>query len=66
MKIGDLKDMIAGLQDRANDAEDAHAYEDTIREAVLWAISQGTAEDAKRLAELALSTSAIVFPRRCA
>jgi hypothetical protein len=48
-----------------DDDEQAHGLEDDMREAVLRAIMDG-AENAKDLAEIALSTNEIKFSRWCA
>jgi len=65
MKTADAKQLLEELRAIAaeGDSEAAHSLEDHIRGAVLEAIADGSAEDARALARVALSTADIEFER---
>jgi tellurite resistance protein len=66
MTSKDVKARIAKIEKMRGDSEVAHSEEDSLRAAVLKAIADGTAEDAREMARLALTTSEISFARWCA
>ena len=61
-----LQAMLDAIRAVAYDGEHAHALEDDMREAVLRAIADGTAWDAREAAALALTSSSMDFDRHCA
>jgi hypothetical protein len=65
MKRADIEQLIQTMRENAKDNEWAHGLEDSIREQALGAIASGevTGDEARDLARLALSTSAIKFDR---
>ncbi len=63
--VDTLKEALVLLGEIREDDEEAHAFEDDMRNAVLVAISEGAANPAG-LAGLALISSTIQFSRWCA
>lgn len=66
MTIQEVADCIAKIDAVKWDDESAHSREDAMRETVLRAIADGTAEDAAEMARLALTTEDMDFARWCA
>ena len=66
MSLEDVKKAIEKIEAVSADDEAAHSYEDDLHKDVLHAIADGTAEDPKAMAELALTTVDIEFARWCA
>lgn len=66
MKPEDVKDIIDRIRSMAGDPEAAHSLEDNMRDKVLHAIATGGYGEASKLADYALASSDIVFPRWCA
>ncbi len=62
MKVNDVVDRLAAIRDAAVDDE-AHQLEDQLFSDVLEAIADGTAEDPREMARLALSSLEIDFHR---
>lgn len=67
MKIKEVTDLIQEIEKFCEEGDDevAHVREDEMREKVLRAIAEGNAEDARYMAELALSTDELDFARWC-
>jgi hypothetical protein len=65
MKRADIEQLLQTLREHTTDNEWAHSLEDSLREQALGAIASGevTGDEARELARLALSTSAIEFDR---
>ena len=64
--VAEVQRRVAEIAAMADDEERAHAAEDQLHQHVLWSIAHGQAEDARRLAEAALTTREIKFRRWCA
>lgn len=63
MTIKEVEDAVAFLASIAGDDEAAHSDEDALHRDVLTAIADGTAENPKEMARLALTTTHIEFER---
>ena len=66
MTIDEVKNYIAQIKACQHDDEVAHSKEDALRADVLAAIADGTCEDPRECARLALTTDDLDFCRWCA
>lgn len=66
MTIQDVQVALNNIRDSKDDDEVAHSMEDDLHQAVLLAIADGTAEEPKIMARLALESLNINFSRWCA
>ena len=65
MTLSEAERRVDAIREMAGDAESAHSEEDAFRHEVLRAIASGH-ENPVALAQIALYTSTIKFPRWCA
>lgn len=63
MTIADTKALMEEIAAATSDPETAHSLEDDLRATVLLAIAAGRAENAPKMAAIALSASGNGFPR---
>jgi hypothetical protein len=66
MQVADVEACVAEISQVADDPEKAHMLEDELWERVLEAIAQRETTDPEGIAEAALQTRKIHFPRWCA
>jgi hypothetical protein len=66
MNPADIDRYLGAIEDAAEegDFEEAHAIEDRLFTGVLEAIADESTDDAQHLAELALQSRSVKFPRR--
>lgn len=66
MTTVDVRKAVRDITKYRHDAESAHSREDTLYEALLRSIADGTCENPKECARLALVSKTLEFPRWCA
>lgn len=64
--LEDVKERVAAIKEEADDPEGAHASEDGLHQDVLKFIAKGKCSDPAALAQEALKTLKLRFPRWCA